>query len=1147
MKKAKKTLAFLFAMVLCIGMMTMNVSAASAEQDGLEVSLTTDKSKYSQGDQITATLTVTNTNDESVSNITMENMIPDGYILADDSESTKEVESLNSGETVSMTVTYSASKSDTEEPSDDNNGSGSAGDSDSSNSNNDSTSSKDNNTGKSNTKSSKSDVQTGDNTNVVFWIVIAVIAGAAIVVTIFARKKKGGKKLLSLFLCLSLTGSLIPMSEIKVDAAEAGKSISIEHNVTVGADTVTLEALVSYGVIDEDLVDSDNDGLIDVDEDAFGTDPTNPDTDGDGFTDYEEIILGTDPLTPNDYDENLDSDLDGLTDLEEVEVYGTDPNNSDTDGDGLTDYDEINLYKTDPTKADTDGDTLSDGFEIEHDLDPNNTSTDGANNDSEIKIEQTISNDGISLTLRDESNLAKPSISGAASGELANNVFLSTSTDSTFIDNRAVIGEAVYVDGSDDYVNELTLSFDLSSYAGGFDNLVVASLNADGNFDIIDSTLNDTVLSCQIEGSGTYCVIDIHELLISLGFDLSPHWEGGAETEVSTFSVGSEEDYYEDPNAVIVDQYATIQEQPEDNVSNDNLDSNTTTESDGETNSAVPEADLNEKQSDESIEETTESASVSVYSEDLGADEYAAQVDENLLRTLNETNDALLSSTVSGQADIVFAIDTTGSMSSTINNVVTNVTSFATTLSDNYNVNVNYALIDFKDLEEDGAGSTKVVKNGSSNWFSNVDAFVEKVDDLAASGGGDTPECSIDALETARQLDFRSSANKFIILITDASYKTANDYGIESLAEEADLLKADGIVTSVVTSTSYQSTYQSLYESTGGIFANIRSSSFSSSLLALADLIGETTSDGTWVILKHGCRYVRLSDETDQDGDGLSTTYELGSEVELDLSPLIYAELIMHGVPIEEYLGETTITVYDAISDPTKSDTDNDGIEDKEDTAPWQKGIADGIIGKMAIISCYVKAEDKSEGWTHGHAFFVYNSYIKDTLDFGNLLSGYSTNTEWKDLAQDSAPNPEYQIKRDSYVSIGGAGGGYESSESSGTGDGIYYNLEFLKYFRNNSYTYSPNAYIEREITQSQWDKFITFCSSDSVNYWTHTHNCSSIACDAWNHLYGDELTAKGLAGWHLFDTPTALKNSILKQTDGKSNYEIVEFLNAPY
>ncbi|MBG18189.1 MAG: hypothetical protein CMB77_07560, partial [Euryarchaeota archaeon] len=48
-------------------------------------------------------------------------------------------------------------------------------------------------------------------------------------------------------------------------------------------------------------LDSDADGVTDVDETINGTDPNNPDTDGDGFDDGDEITQGTDPNDSTDY------------------------------------------------------------------------------------------------------------------------------------------------------------------------------------------------------------------------------------------------------------------------------------------------------------------------------------------------------------------------------------------------------------------------------------------------------------------------------------------------------------------------------------------------------------------------------------------------------------------------------------------------------------------------------------------------------------------------------------------------------------------------------------------------------------------------------------------------------------------------------
>jgi len=47
------------------------------------------------------------------------------------------------------------------------------------------------------------------------------------------------------------------------------------------------------------LGDSDNDGLVHIDEYINGTDPNYPDTDGDGFKDAKEVQCGSDPMDPN--------------------------------------------------------------------------------------------------------------------------------------------------------------------------------------------------------------------------------------------------------------------------------------------------------------------------------------------------------------------------------------------------------------------------------------------------------------------------------------------------------------------------------------------------------------------------------------------------------------------------------------------------------------------------------------------------------------------------------------------------------------------------------------------------------------------------------------------------------------------------------
>jgi len=53
---------------------------------------------------------------------------------------------------------------------------------------------------------------------------------------------------------------------------------------------------MNLSAVDSSFADTDGDGLPDVIEFVYGTNPNNPDTDGDGISDGAEVAQGTDPL-----------------------------------------------------------------------------------------------------------------------------------------------------------------------------------------------------------------------------------------------------------------------------------------------------------------------------------------------------------------------------------------------------------------------------------------------------------------------------------------------------------------------------------------------------------------------------------------------------------------------------------------------------------------------------------------------------------------------------------------------------------------------------------------------------------------------------------------------------------------------------------
>lgn len=166
-------------------------------------------------------------------------------------------------------------------------------------------------------------------------------------------------------------------------------------NATIGA--------VNDPICDDDYSDSDGDGLADWEEYlatwGFPTDPNMVDTDSDGVDDLDEILNGTDPLDP--CQNLLDTDGDGLNNYFENttgcivsfpgmggnftnDTYFTLWNESDTDNGGVTDFQEYldgtnpqNNPNDDRNPVDTDGDGIPDTIENSTGTDWRDPDTDG--------------------------------------------------------------------------------------------------------------------------------------------------------------------------------------------------------------------------------------------------------------------------------------------------------------------------------------------------------------------------------------------------------------------------------------------------------------------------------------------------------------------------------------------------------------------------------------------------------------------------------------------------------------------------------------------------------------------------------------------------------------------------------------------------
>ena len=551
------------------------------------------------------------------------------------------------------------------------------------------------------------------------------------------------KKFLSVFLCLGIIGSSVVFVRIDTNAAETPpesiikdeaeieilkKSISTNTSLKYIDSEIALIGNVTYyinAILDES--DDDGDGVKTWIEELFKSSPNKIDTDGDGLTDYIEIYYScTDPTVVDsnnngiaDGDEDFDND--GLTNIEEYQLK-TSINNNDTDSDDIKDYEEIHKYKTDPLNEDTDLDGIFDSDEIVLGLNPLNPCTDGVTQDGQRKFTQSLDNSCIEESLLDEKNEAIPSLEADIPGVINRSVEITETNKVGFSDSRAICGKAIEINSDIFESGKITFQLSDSTSRIILDNngeetpictKMICQSNEAGNVEYLETHYDEgtNTISARITCTGTYFVMDVNSLFNELGLELP-----------SVVDIYSQKDSKIDSSSV------GTKDEGSNNQNNDN-------------------------NSQKAKEEFVTSVSANDHNGDY---ELANQ------KNIKITSVASSSHSTMAQADVVFLIDTTGSMGDEIKNVKDNVGYFVDALKDK-GISAGLALVEYKDIEEDGYDSTKVHTNGISNWFYNIDAYKSVLNSLNPDGGGDTPESAVDALETGRLLDMRASAGKIFV------------------------------------------------------------------------------------------------------------------------------------------------------------------------------------------------------------------------------------------------------------------------------------------------------------------------------------------------------------------------------------------------
>ncbi len=269
-------------------------------------------------------------------------------------------------------------------------------------------------------------------------------------------------------------------------------------------------------------IDTDGDTLLDGYELLLGLNPYNADTDNDGLDDNIELMTNPycDPLL-------VDTDSDGITDLDEdidqdrlsnsIELeYNTFIMADDSDEDGLQDGFEVNHFNTSPTLYDTDSDGLSDGDEHALGTDPNNSDSDNDGIIDSEEIYQQIVTEQINEEEKTEVSFV--SVQFGAS----DNISRTTTIDSVYGTDMRV-SEIVGLVGAPVSI-ETTSQFDHATITFGYDENELGEVDEENlgilwfdeensEFVLLDASLDtsNNTISTNTNHFSIYMVVDKEE------------------------------------------------------------------------------------------------------------------------------------------------------------------------------------------------------------------------------------------------------------------------------------------------------------------------------------------------------------------------------------------------------------------------------------------------------------------------------------------------------------------------------------------------------------------------------------------------------------------------------------------------------------
>ncbi len=851
----------------------------------------------------------------------------------------------------------------------------------------------------------------------------------------------------------------------------------------------------SYGI----TIDTDNDGLCDyIEKEILKTNPNNPDSDNDKLTDYEEVYLcGTDPLiydsgSTGQSDSLKDIDKDGLNNLKEIELK-TSPINEDSDGDGINDYDEINKYKTDPLLKDSDADGITDNAELILGLNPKSQKSDGTLDSARI-FTQKLNDDNKAIdSINADNNDYSLSISTKSSGYIQESVVISKSTYSAFLDADAIVGDIVDIEYNDSLkINELNIYFNIKQ-ADDINKYCVFKYFKDVNMLLPVETFYDgnKVYATDTE-DGTYCIVDT--TLIDTGSSaLNNVGDTGSDGKIHIiFTI----DMFSGVGFVEAGYFETVSKQI---------------------------IDASKK-----LFAQYNNVVVDIYGiccANTSSLQYITMLDYDQTTRLGDKSSADVERTLSF-FKIYYGISKTYSLE-------TNLLCGAQNFSDN---DSNY-LFAFP------YANAKI----SQYQLAEVNNCINQLDSLERC------HVSFVWIDNDNAKYYPDKLNGKVFVRATTTGEDIYDYIVSQENKNGNSKENSSTRLSVLNNISFNAkiTPDWLKASKGQLTKE------QIKALELPD------SDGDGI---YDFEEINMSMITfDSNGNPIFPTLtdickkNKKSEQGIDFWKEKFSLL--------KDMAESIIIQVN--SDPSCKDSDGDGINDYDETngvtytspngvkykydgALLEKGLANGIIGKLTIVS---DNESQAKFW-NGHAFLLYESFINDTLDLSGFAKGFNYTEDGDENIKNNWNETDvgkYKISPNRIISIGnyasnsndladllgmsgsGSSGGVNIGQSSseGAASGIHFNMELRLIYSSEDgsadgpyvRSYGNNSAFCKDISKDQMHDMLEYCNG--VNHYSFVgNNCAEIVGKAWDNAFDDDIDFRI---WTSTPTPAALKKSINK------------------